>query len=114
MLSNIYSAADVFVIPSLQDNLPNTALESMACGTPIVGFEVGGIPDMVQHGKTGLLARPHDAQALENAIIELLKHSQRRSLLSANCCRVAVHRYSFARQAIRYYQLYKQLLKRSA
>ena len=102
------------MIPSLQDNLPNTVLESMACGTPIVGFEVGGIPDMVQHGKTGLLARPHDAQALENAIIELLKQYQRRSLLSSNCRRVAVHRYSLARQAIRYYQLYKQLLKRSA
>ena len=114
LLSNIYSAADVFVIPSLQDNLPNTVLESMACSTPVVGFEVGGIPDMVQHGKTGLLARPHDTQELENAIIELLKNPQRRSLLSANCRRVAVHRYSLARQAIRYYQLYKQLLKRSA
>lgn len=114
LLSNIYSAADVFVIPSLQDNLPNTVLESMACSTPVVGFEVGGIPDMVQHGKTGLLARPHDTQELENAIIELLKNPQRRSLLSANCRRVAVHRYSLERQAIRYYQLYKQLLKRSA
>lgn len=114
LLSNIYSAADVFVIPSLQDNLPNTVMESMACGTPVVGFEVGGIPDMVQHGKTGLLARPHDARALEHAIVELLKNSERRSLLSANCRRVAVHRYSLARQAIRYYQLYKQLLKRSA
>ncbi len=102
------------MIPSWQDNLPNTVLESMACSTPVVGFEVGGIPDMVQHGKTGLLARPHDTQELENAIIELLKNPQRRSLLSANCRRVAVHRYSLARQAISYYQLYKQLLKRSA
>ena len=80
---------------------------------PRCRFEVGGIPDMVQHGKTGLLARPHDTQELENAIIELL-NPQRRSLLSANCRRVAVHRYSLARQAISYYQLYKQLLKRSA
>ncbi len=110
LLSNIYSAADVFVIPSLQDNLPNTVLESMACATPVVGFEVGGIPDMVQHGTTGLLAKPHDAQALAHAINELLKNPQRRSLLSANCRRVAVHRYSLARQATRYYQLYKQLL----
>ncbi|MET0514589.1 MAG: glycosyltransferase, partial [Nitrospiraceae bacterium] len=83
---------------------------SMACATPVVGFEVGGIPDMVQHGTTGLLAKPHDAQALAHAINELLKNPQRRSLLSANCRRVAVHRYSLARQATRYYQLYKQLL----
>ena len=46
-LSEIYCAADIFVIPSIQDNLPNTAIESIACGTPVVGTEVGGIPDIV-------------------------------------------------------------------
>lgn len=110
LLSNIYSAADVFVIPSFQDNLPNTVLESMACGTPVVGFSVGGIPDMIQHGKTGLLAPPSDAVSLGVAITELLKNTERRLTFSANCRRVAVHRYSLARQAVRYYELYKGLL----
>lgn len=53
--SLIYSTADVFVIPSLQDNLPNTVLESMACGTPVIGFAVGGISDMVRDRLTSLL-----------------------------------------------------------
>jgi glycosyltransferase involved in cell wall biosynthesis len=110
LLSNIYSAADVFVIPSFQDNLPNTVLESMACGTPVVGFSVGGIPDMIQHGKTGLLAPPSDGISLGIAITELLKNTERRLTFSANCRRVAVHRYSLAKQAVRYYELYQELL----
>jgi glycosyltransferase involved in cell wall biosynthesis len=114
LLSNIYSAADVFVIPSFQDNLPNTVLESMACGTPVAGFAVGGIPDMVQHGKTGLLAPPSDALSLGAAITELLKNTERRLTFSANCRRVAVHRYSLARQAVLYYELYKNLLQNDA
>ncbi|MEX5217606.1 MAG: glycosyltransferase family 4 protein [Nitrospiraceae bacterium] len=114
LLSNIYSAADVFVIPSVQDNLPNTVLESMACGTPVVGFAVGGIPDMIQHGKTGLLAPPSDAVSLGAAITELLKNTERRLTFSANCRRVAVHRYSLARQAIRYHELYQELVEKSS
>ena len=56
ILADIYSAADLFVIPSLEDNLPNTVLESLACGTPVVGFRSGGIAEMVDHGVTGYLA----------------------------------------------------------
>lgn len=46
---SVYACADMFVIPSLEDNLPNTIMESMACGTPCVGFETGGIPEMIDH-----------------------------------------------------------------
>ena len=55
-LVNCYSAADFFVIPSIEDNLPNTVVESLACGTPVLGFNIGGIPDMVINNKSGLLA----------------------------------------------------------
>jgi glycosyltransferase involved in cell wall biosynthesis len=54
LMSIVYSAADVFVIPSLMDNLPNTVLESLMCGTPVIGFSIGGITDMIQHGTNGL------------------------------------------------------------
>jgi glycosyltransferase involved in cell wall biosynthesis len=56
----LYSAADVFVLPSLQENLPNTILEAMACGTPAVAFNIGGIPDLIEHEYNGYLARPFE------------------------------------------------------
>jgi glycosyltransferase involved in cell wall biosynthesis len=60
---NCYNAADFFVIPSIEDNLPNTVLESLACGTPVIGYNIGGIPDMVIDKKTGLLSDLNDQRA---------------------------------------------------
>lgn len=69
---NCYNAADFFVIPSIEDNLPNTVVESLACGTPVLGFNIGGIPDMVINNKSGLLADLNNEkefiQNLENFI----------------------------------------------
>ncbi len=64
----VYNAADVFVAPSLADNLPTTVLESLSCGTPVVGFNVGGIPDMVRHKENGYLARYKDANDISEGI----------------------------------------------
>lgn len=64
----VYNAADVFVAPSLADNLPFTVLESLACGTPVTAFKTGGIPDMVQHKKNGYLANYRDADDLAEGI----------------------------------------------
>lgn len=110
MLSLVYSAADLFVIPSVQDNLPNTVLESLACGMPVVGFDVGGIPDMVRPGVTGLLAPPGDVAALREAISELLKNDAKRKEMSANCRRIAAREYALEVQARRYVELYEQVL----
>jgi glycosyltransferase involved in cell wall biosynthesis len=109
LLSLIYSAADLFVIPSLQDNLPNVVIESFACGTPVVGFDVGGIPDMVRPGVTGELVTPGDANGLRAAIGNLLQDGNRRAGLSANCRRIAVDEYSLATQAEAYLNLYRSL-----
>lgn len=74
-LSLMYNAADVFVAPSLQENLANTVMESLVSGTPVVAFNIGGMPDMINHCKNGYLANPFDAQDLANGIqyVENLK-----------------------------------------
>jgi glycosyltransferase involved in cell wall biosynthesis len=108
-LAQVYSAADLFAIPSLQDNLPNTVLESMACGTPVVGFAVGGIPEMARPGVTGLLASPQDADSLGAVITELLAQPALRAQMRVNCRRVAEHEYALEVQARRYGELYQEL-----
>ncbi|NOS78162.1 MAG: glycosyltransferase [Nitrospira sp.] len=109
-LSLIYSAADVFVIPSLQDNLPNTVLESMACGTPVIGFAVGGISDMVRDGLTGLMVPPRDVGGLRTTILGLLENPSMRASMSEQSRRIAVQDYSRELQVRRYLDLYKSLV----
>ena len=111
LLSLFYSAADVFVIPSIQDNLPNVVLESMACGTPVVGFSVGGIPDMVRPGVTGLLAMPENINSLRTVIFNLLTDDHKMSEMSANCLRIATNEYSLEVQANKYINLYESILE---
>jgi len=77
-----YSAADIFVAPSLQDNLPNTIVESLACGTPCAAFKIGGMPDMIQHQKNGYLAKPFEAEDLADGILWMLNSSDRMKELS--------------------------------
>lgn len=67
-MRQVYRAADVFIIPSLEENLPNTVLESLACGTVVAGFDTGGIPEMVQQGQSGYLAPTGEVSALADAI----------------------------------------------
>jgi glycosyltransferase involved in cell wall biosynthesis len=110
MLSVVYSAADVFVIPSLQDNMPSTVLESMACGTPVVGFDVGGVAEMVRPGATGLLARAGDVGELRAAVRRLLEDQAQRRSLGERCRAVALAEYTQELQARRYLSLYEQIL----
>lgn len=114
LLPLAYNAADVFVIPSLQDNLPNTVLESMSCGTPVIGFDVGGIPDMVRPGLTGELVPVGDVSALGQTIADLLGDDSRRAAMSVNCRRVAVGEYSAEAQAQSCAELYRALLQANA
>ena len=113
-LSLIYSAADLLVIPSLQDNFPNTILESFACGLPVVGFDVGGIPDLVRPGLTGALAPPGDTGMLRAVIRDLAAQPGKRRAMAANCRRTAVEDYSLRAQAKRYSDLYEGMLEACA
>ncbi len=81
-LATCYSAADIFVAPSRQDNLPNTVMEAMACGTPCVAFDIGGMADMIEHKKNGYLARPFDVHDLAYGISWVLEDEERRRALA--------------------------------
>jgi glycosyltransferase involved in cell wall biosynthesis len=110
ILSLVYSAADVVVVPSLQDNFPQTPLEAMACGIPVIAFAVGGLLDSVRPGLTGLLVPPKDVAALRAAITDLLGDPPKRARMAVNCRHVAVSEYNSDLQARRYITLYERML----
>ena len=114
ILSLAYSAADVYVIASLQESFGQTVIESMACGTPVVGFASGGIPDMVRPGVTGSLAPTRDVEGLRNAVRRVLADPAKRAEMSANCRRIAEQEYSLDVQARAYAGLYERLCKERA
>lgn len=110
-LSFIYSAADIFVAPALADNLPNTLLESIACGTPVVAFAAGGVGDAVRPRETGLLVKPGDAIELRDAILSLSDNELKRAEMSRSCRQIATAEYNLELQARRYLKLYERLLQ---
>ncbi|PYN72919.1 MAG: glycosyl transferase family 1 [Candidatus Rokuibacteriota bacterium] len=110
-LSMVYSAADLFAICSLQDNLPNTVLEAIACGIPVVGHAVGGIPDMIRNGVNGLTVPVADVEALGAAIADVLRDTARCAEMGANARRIAVEEYSLELQGRRYSELYATLVE---
>ena len=105
----IYSAVDLFVTPSLSDNLPNTIMEAMACGVPCVGFKVGGIPEMIDHLKNGYVANYCDAADFANGIRWVLAEADWNEL-SAACLRKVHTCYSLTSVSLRYTELYSQAL----
>jgi glycosyltransferase involved in cell wall biosynthesis len=109
-LARLYSAADVFVAPSAQDNLPNTIMEALACGTPCVAFRVGGIPDMIHHESNGYLATPGDSQELARGIDWVLEDAQRWNRLSENARSTAEENYRLSDIAERHKTLYSEIL----
>jgi glycosyltransferase involved in cell wall biosynthesis len=109
IMSLAYSAADLFVVPTLQDNGPLTALEALACGLPTVGFNVGGLPDIVREGQTGSLVPAGDVRELRNTIVELLRNPERRTAMGQMARRIAVEEHRLDVQARRYISLYEAL-----
>ena len=108
-IADVYNSADVFVLPSLEDNLPNTIMEAMACGVPCVGFNVGGIPEMIDHGKTGYVAKERDTDDLAKGIDWAIDAS-RKSELSANAVSKVQRCYSEHAVAMKYIDVYSDAL----
>jgi glycosyltransferase involved in cell wall biosynthesis len=109
-LALVYSAADVFVASSLQDNLPNTVLEAIACGTPCVAFDIGGMPDMIEHQQNGYLARPFVIEDLAQGVRWVLEDPTRLQTLGHYARTKAKQEFSLKTQACRYQNLYQEIL----
>lgn len=102
-----YSAADIVAVPSYRENLPNTILEALACGTPVVAFNTGGIPDAVQHLVQGYLARPYDVRDFAEGIQRLLALRENTVATRDILRRHVVDRYDINIQARRYAEIYR-------
>jgi len=107
-LAKAYNAADVFLLPSLADNLPNTMIESLSCGTPVIGFPVGGISDFIISGRTGILAPSADSSALFNSLRDFLNDVY--AFDTAIIRKFALQKFNIAIQASHYRKIYEELL----
>jgi len=105
---SVYNAADVFVLPSLSENLPNTIMEAMACGVPCVGFRIGGIPEEIDHLVTGYVARYKDADDLACGLRWALADADREQVAEACISKVA-RSYSQSSVAHRYLEVYEDI-----
>ena len=104
------AAADVLVLPSLQENQPNMVVEAMACGTPTVAFRAAGLPDLVEHEQTGFLADPYDAESLARGIAWVLEDPARRKTLGMAARRRAERDHEIEGVARRYRSLYERVV----
>jgi len=113
-LRDIYNAADFFVLPSLEDNLPNTMLESMACSTPVVAFNIGGIPDLVTDHETGRLIPPYDVARFAEAILDLTFNKDKSKVMGYNSRKLIENNYTLQIQAQKYQDLFVRILSHQA
>jgi len=105
----LYCAVDVMVVPSLQENLSNAIMESLACGIPVVGFDIGGNGDLIEHQKNGYLAKPFDTDDLAKGI-ELILNAENYSELCQNARNKVLREYDSQVVSSRYIDLYNQIL----
>ncbi len=110
-LAALYTAADVFVLPSKLDNFPLTVLEAMACGTPCVAFRQGGLPDLVEHEISGYLAQPYDIEDLAHGIAWVLGNKDRHEQLSQRARQKVELEFNQELESGRYASLYQELLE---
>ena len=108
-MSEWYALADIFVIASIEDNLPNTVMESICCGTPVVGFNIGGIPDLISNGENGFLTDEINAVDLGKSIELALKYSW-----DSNTIQQKAHKlYSSKVQATHYIKLFEEIISQN-
>lgn len=111
LLADAYSAADVFVCASREDNLPNTVAEALACGTPCLAFAINGLPDMIKHKVTGWLATPFETSSLAEGLQWLANHPQP-NVLRVAAREKALADYKLETAVDRYAALYASLIRK--
>lgn len=109
-MAKLYSAADIYLFPTLADNCPLTAIESLACGLPVVTFETGGVPEIVENGKVGFVVEYKNGEKLVNALEKLLDNYELREKMAENAVN-ASKKFSSERMALEYLRLYEELVK---
>lgn len=109
-LAIAYSAADVFVLPSVQENLANTVMEALSCGIPCVAFNIGGMPDLIEHQNNGYLAYPYKIDDLAAGIVWVLENAERHQKLKAAARTKVEQNFTLNIQAQRYSKLFNELL----
>ncbi|NJM15198.1 MAG: glycosyltransferase [Bacteroidales bacterium] len=111
LLAVLYSAADLTIVPSLQENLSNVIMESMACGTPVAGFNIGGNSDMIVHEKTGYLAASVSAQALAKGIADLCSQPNHLKELGQNARQWVLQNFEIHKVVEQYIDLYSNIIR---
>lgn len=108
-LVTLYSAVDVMIVPSIQENLSNTIMESLACGTPVVGFDIGGNSDLIEHQNNGYLVKPFDTFDLANGI-EWILNASNYEVLCLNAKDKILQEFDNAIVVNKYVKLYEEIL----
>ncbi|QSJ15838.1 glycosyltransferase family 4 protein [Nostoc sp. UHCC 0702] len=109
-LALVYSAADVFVLSSIEENLANTVMEAIACATPCVAFNIGGTSDMIEHEINGYLAQPFKTEDLAQGIAWVLENQERYEKLSYRSREKAEQKFSLEIQANQYISLFEEIV----
>ena len=109
-MAKLYLAADIYLFPTLADNCPLTAIESLACGLPVVTFETGGVPEIVENNKTGFVVEYKNSERLTLALEKLLDDDKLREKMSENAVQES-KKFSSERMSLEYLKLYEELLK---
>lgn len=112
IVASYYQAADVYVHAARADTFPNTVLEALACGIPVVATAVGGIPEQVEDGVTGFLTPMGDSEMMADRIVRLLTDHDRRRQMGARAAEIAQKRFDLNRQADEYLAWYQEILRR--
>jgi len=110
-LAKVYNQSDILVLPSLQDNLPNTIMESLSCGKPVIAFDTGGVPDMIEDGYNGFLVKLGNPDDLAHKI-RAINNNDVLHRMSKNARKSVVERYSYELIGSNLWELYQKYLSK--